>query len=363
MIHSYQAFAELIKVSIGNEQTLSIIPTSEEWKMLFVEARKHCLLGICFAGVSKIRAMHQKMGVNTVPQSLYLTWLGLASKIMQRNEEMTKQCVEVQNRFKRDGFDSFILKGQGVEASYPSELRGLRQSGDIDLWVIGKPKSVLAYIEKWHPLHHCDYMHTHFDYFKNTEVEVHYRPWISRNLARNCKLQQLAREYHKMGKLVRTGSGIVIPTNTFQVIHVLNHVYWHLLVEGVGLRQMLDLYFVIKSLEDKDEVMKTIKWIDLEKFARAAMWVLGEVFGMKREGMLCEPSETEGRFLLEEIMKAGNFGKFDSRIKHTGGESRLKLMRTWMKHSFRLFKHYPKDVIWNPIGIVWLSMRGRMIRI
>lgn len=42
-------------------------------------------------------------------------------------------------------------------------------------------------------------------------------------------------------------------------------------------------------------------------FASASMWVQGEAFGMKRDCMLCDPLEKDGRFLLDEIFRAGNF--------------------------------------------------------
>ena len=275
---------------------------------------------------------------------------------------MSKQCVVIQKTFQNAGFGSYILKGQGIDTFYDAPLRGLRQSGDIDIWVIGEPNSILKYISRHHPLNHCDYMHTHFDFFKDTEVEVHYRPWISRNLFRNFRLQKLASMFLASDCALVVDDGMVIPSKNFTVLHVLHHIYWHLLVEGVGLRQMLDLYFVLKKIDDHEEIMKTIRWLRLEKFTSAAMWVLDEVFSMKREEMLCEPSEKEGRFLLDEILRAGNFGHYDKGIKHKKNESNAYIFLKWLKHSLRLLKHYPSDVLWNPIGTVWLSLRGKMVK-
>ena len=45
-------------------------------------------------------------------------------------------------------------------------------------------------------------MHTHVDFFKNTDVEVHFRPWISRNLIRNYRLQKLSRKFGKKSFVV-----------------------------------------------------------------------------------------------------------------------------------------------------------------
>lgn len=356
---SNKLFTDLIKIAIGTTDLAAFNPSPEEWETLYNEARRQSLFGICFAGVRRVRQYQQAQGLETIPASLYLKWLGVASRIMQRNELMSKQCVVIQKTFQNAGFGSYILKGQGIETFYDAPLRGLRQSGDIDIWVIGEPNSILKFISRHHPLNHCDYMHTHFDFFKDTEVEVHYRPWISRNLFRNFRLQKLASKFLASDCALVVDDGMVIPSKNFTVLHVLHHIYWHLLVEGVGLRQMLDLYFAVKSVDNKEELFKTVRWLGLGKFASASMWVLGEVFGMKHECMLCEPSEKEGRFLLDEILRAGNFGHYDKRIKHVENESNVSLVIKWLIHSLRLFKHYPIDVLWNPIGIVWLSMKGR----
>lgn len=42
----------------------------------------------------------------------------MAAKIQQRNEVVNRQCVEVQSKVSSDGFQSFIMKGQGNAALY-----------------------------------------------------------------------------------------------------------------------------------------------------------------------------------------------------------------------------------------------------
>ena len=93
-------------------------------------AKKQSLVGVCFAGVQKLVNQHLEP-----PEMLYLTWMGMAAKIQQRNEVVTKQCVELQAKLSADGVRTSILKGQAVASIYPEHLRGLRQSGDIDFYV------------------------------------------------------------------------------------------------------------------------------------------------------------------------------------------------------------------------------------
>ena len=77
--------------------------------------------------------------------------------------------------------------------------------------------------------------------------------------------------------------------------------------------------------------------------------------------MICEPNEKEGRFLLNEIMQAGNFGKYDERIKRPS-KSPLKgdffsprVLHTIekTKHNLRLLKHYPEEVFCEPFFRVY----------
>lgn len=122
---SNKLFTDLIKIAIGTTDFAAFNPSPEEWETLYNEARRQSLLGICFAGVRRVRQYQQAQGLETIPASLYLKWLGVASRIMQRNELMSKQCLEVQKAFQNAGFGSYILKGQGIETFYDAPLRGL----------------------------------------------------------------------------------------------------------------------------------------------------------------------------------------------------------------------------------------------
>lgn len=101
---SNKLFTDLIKISIGTADIAVFNPSPEEWETLYNEARRHSLLGICFAGVRSVRQYQLAQGLETIPASLYLKWLGVASRIMQRNEKMSEQCLEVQKAFQSADF-------------------------------------------------------------------------------------------------------------------------------------------------------------------------------------------------------------------------------------------------------------------
>ena len=165
-------------------------------------------------------------------------------------------------------------------------------------------------------------MHTHVDFFKNTDVEVHFRPWISHNLIRNYRLQKLSRKFGKKSFVVNKNNNLIVPAHLFNVVHVLHHIYWYFLVEGVGLRQVLDLYFLSINNRNSD-IIVIIKQLSMFKFTSAVMWVLMEAFGFNKEFLPCKPNQKEGRFLLSEILKDGNLGHYDVRENHVIYESRI----------------------------------------
>ena len=113
-------------------------------------------------------------------------------------------------------------------------------------------------------------------------------------------------------QILGNGSEIVAPDAQFNLVYILLHIYKHLFVEGIGLRQLMDYYFVLRTSGAEDlnnvKVRKALKSLGLEKFVSAVMWVLAEVFGLPEECMISEPDRKEGEWLLGDIMRNGTWG-------------------------------------------------------
>lgn len=357
-----EIFFELIQVALGGRVCLSHSPTDEEWKQLYDMAKKQSLVGICFAGVQKLvdSEMEDYCGMSELQ---YLTWMGMAAKIQQRNETVNKQCIELQDRFTKEGFRSCILKGQGNAENYGS-LALLRQSGDIDIWVEGGYEKVMAWVQKVAPTREVNQHHAHFDCFPDTEVEIHYYPFVLNNPFRNKVLKRYFAEsessqFSHQAKLP-DGSTIIAADNSFNLVFQLVHIFHHLFTEGIGLRQLMDYYFVVRTVQEVQEVQRVVYDLGLNTFASALMWVLGEVFGLEEEYMLWTPDEKNGKFLLNEIMLAGNFGHHDERVP--------KNMSYWKSfwylnfHNLRLIRFDYWSWFWTPImrikGFVWRRVNG-----
>ena len=237
---------------------------------------------------------------------LYLTWMGMAAKIQQRNQIVDEQCGALQKRLSAKGFRSCILKGQGVGRLYAEHLRGLRQSGDIDIFVDCGFKDAMTYCIKSFGHVDFDYMNAHIPIYEDTEVELHWTLQVMTNLFYNAKLQRWV-ESNKNEILGSEMSSVDTPfsTPTLKInrFYILLHAYNHMMGEGLGLRQLMDYYFVLQSEiatdECKKESCELMKSFGMKKFASAVMWIMQDVFGLNAQYLLCETDAREGRFVLK----------------------------------------------------------------
>lgn len=376
-------FFELVRVAIGTQETLSRYPSEDEWMEVFDLAVKQSLVGVCFVGLQRLGADaddgFEKIGMS---EGLYLNWMGMAAQINMKNDVVNEQCVELQKRLEADGLRSSILKGQAVAMLYGEELRGFRQSGDIDIYVDCGRERAIEYARSIQGDVNWDYKHLHLKVFDastssataaGTEVEMHYVPEVFLNLRKNRKLQKWFKEPEVQSSLFQvcpsTGSGtnFTTPSVEFNLFYILLHTYRHFLYEGVGMRQLMDYFFVLRS-EDVDESMrqrafKTISSFEMTRFASGIMWIMNEVLGMPEQFLLCEPDEKEGRYILDEVMASGNFGHHDKRLADDKMHGKVLAIKKILKHNLHLLTHYPGDTLWAPIWIVYHWFWKRMHRI
>lgn len=353
----------LIRLSIGTSNSISSQPSSDDWAKLYRIAVKQSLVGVCFAGVRKYMKIAQQSGEKpSLSQKLYYQWLGTAAQIQQRNELMNRRCVELQSKLSSFGFNSSILKGQGIAAHY-GDLKNFRQPGDIDVYVdCGREKAIEYARSIGQESVDWDYKHLHLKLFKDTEVEMHYRPEVLLNLVKNMKLQRWFQSDEVQGKIYQQNGQIITPSVDFNLFYILLHIYRHFLYEGVGLRQLMDYFFVLKSVSqqtDKTLSLEAIEAFGMKRFARGIMWIMQHVFGLEDQYLLYEPDEKEGSYILHQIMIGGNFGHYDERLKTDKGQGKFSAITKILKHNLHLLSHYPADVIWAPmwIGYHWCWKR------
>jgi len=345
-------YIELVQVSIGKKSNLSRNLSNDEWETIFLFCQKQAIIGIMLPAIDILSKEGQK-----IPLSVLYEWIGLGEQIRQQNNLMNKYCKEIQFLLSEKGIKSSVLKGQGISKYYSEPLQQLRQPGDIDVFINCGRKIAIKLVRKigqqdleW------DYKHVRLSMMGNLEVELHYRVEFISNLICNHKLQKWFKRNENL--MYQDFGNIVIPSMQFNLFYLLLHIYRHFLHEGVGIRQLMDYYFVLvkangnfvqyTSGESINDILKSMKML---KFASGIMWVLEKVFLMEKKLMFCQPSEKEGTFILNVIMTGGNFGHSDERINRYTGKLGRKLKE--LKHSVHIFSRYPSEMFWTPIWIVY----------
>ena len=153
------------------------------------------------------------------------------------------------------------------------------------------------------------------------------------------------------------GAGdIAIPTTAFNVVYQLTHLYHHFFDEGIGMRQIIDYYYVVNNdelLAIKDTLQKELKHLGLWKFAGAVMYVLYEALGLSEEKMIAPMDEKRGKLLLAEILNGGNFGKHFTKYGHftQQGMAKKYFLKIWRNMHF--VRYYPAEDLSEPIFRTW----------
>ncbi|MBO7603405.1 MAG: nucleotidyltransferase family protein [Bacteroidales bacterium] len=342
-------FFELIQIAIGKRESLTRVPQNrEEWDELLKIAGQHNLLAFTFPVIDRL---HDEVDV---PLGVYSRWAMTAEKVAAKGNFQKDACVRLYKGFLEHGFRSCILKGQAAGALYPDP--SLRQGGDIDIWVEGDRKEIVDFLRSRFEVHKVVYHHCDVNMIKGVSVEVHFTPtWMNAPLS-NRRLQRwIAAQEPAQFSNFDPNLGFNVPTLEFDAVYMLLHIYRHVLEEGIGLRQLLDYYYVLQHLDGdgRRAVMEHLGTLRLGKFAAAVMYVLQKVFLMDDSRLLCPPHEREGAFLLEEIMLSGNFGKFDSRNAHEKGEGLVKHSKRKLTRGLRYLLHYPSEVLGMPVFMCW----------
>lgn len=344
-----ELFFSLIRCGIGNEKALPYTPTPEQWHELFDIAKKQTLAGIAFAGIKELQQEQRP------PKEILLQWFQLSNIIQKKNAGLNRKSAFVAERFLRDGFRNCILKGQGAAQLYPDPT--LRTPGDIDIWLEGGHEKVLTYVKKY--INNCDptYHHVDFPITPDLDIEIHYRPTWMYNPFADKRMQAYfdGQADEQFCNTVHTAEGnFNAPTATFNRIYMLLHIYRHLFFEGIGMRQLLDYYFVMKQgMTDKEKELyrNTTREFGIERFAGAVMYVMQHMFHLDCSQMPVEPNTRHGKFLLREVMLAGNFGKHDTRYIQNEGIFPKLFNNT--RRLLTLMWYYPQEALWIPYFKLW----------
>ena len=268
------------------------------WQQLYTFASKQSLLGFCFDFIERLgKEYSEELKQNPMGRDLLMTWMGAAQQIRRQNMKVNVVASKLYSMLRENGLRCCILKGQGNALMYPNPYS--RTPGDIDVWVNASREYLTEYAKCHFKLEDDIRFHHLETTLDGVPVELHFFPGIMNNPIYHARLQKWFKRNADLqcSNVVSLPDGIgeiAIPTTAFNVVYQLTHLYHHFFDEGIGMRQIIDYYYVVnndESLVIRDTLQRELKHLGLWKFAGAVMYVLHEALGLSEEKLIAPIDE------------------------------------------------------------------------
>lgn len=350
-----------LRYCLEDKVDLSMVVSNMDWRQLYSFATKQTIIGICFDGIKRLSEEYpEELKKNPIERDLLMTWMGVSQQIRRQNMKVNGVAAKLYSMLREDGLRCCILKGQGNALMYPNAYS--RNPGDIDVWVNASREQITEYAKKHFELGD-DIRYQHIETsVDGVPVELHFFPCTMNNPIYNARLQKWFKRNADLqcSNVVSLPDGIgeiAIPTTAFNVVYQLTHLYHHFFDEGIGMRQIIDYYYVVSMLNVNCEMLtwlqKELKHLGLWKFAGAVMYVLHEALGISEEKMIAPMDEKRGKLLLAEILNGGNFGKHFTKYGHftQQGMAKKYFLKIWRNMHF--VRYYPAEALSEPFFRTW----------
>lgn len=320
------------------------MPQISDWQAIYDFADKQKITGICDPSNYSV----------SIQRDLLFKWVGEIQQIKIRSALLNQRTVTLYTLLQKAGFRCCILKGQGNAEMYPDPL--LRMPGDIDVWIDAEEKVIKDYVKSLFPDAEDSFKHIKFPIFSDVPVDVHRTPLKFRHPVLQRHLQQWINDNKKeqfehFVKLTGTDVDVAVPTARYNVIYQLGHIMTHLFDEGIGLRHLVDYFYVLKELEgiskeEKEQINAEWKKMGMSKLASAVMWIEKEVLGLPEHLLLITPNKQLGMKILDDVLDGGNFGKYSQRQKNVGRGRVNKRMAT-LRRLYSLYPFFPGETFFR----------------
>ena len=351
---------DFLKYCLDRKDNMSNVVADIDRQQLYSFASKQAILGLCFNGFERLgREYSDELKQNPIERDLLMTWMGKAQQIRRQNMKVNAVAAKLYSKFRVDGLRCCILKGQGNALMYPNPYS--RTPGDIDVWIDASREEITEYAKRHFNLEDDIRFHHLETTMDGVPVELHFFPCTMNNPIYNARLQKWFKRNADLqcSNVVSLPDGIgeiAIPTTAFNVVYQLTHLYHHFFDEGIGMRQIIDYYYVVNNdelLVIRDTLQRELKHLGLWKFARAVMYVMHEALGISEEKMIVPMDEKRGKLLLEEILNGGNFGQHFTKYGHftQQGMAKKYFLKIWRNMHF--VRYYPAEAQSEPIFRTW----------
>lgn len=288
-----------------------------------------------------------------------LTLVGTVQQIRLQNALMDNAVVELSQKLKKENIRFLVVKGQTLAALYSD--KALRQSGDVDFLVhfndwqraILLVKSGSIKSENYsdtQSLKHVEWQSGGVQYemhkiLADFAAPAHKRYWD------NVVMEGLWE--HPFSIEINCCS---VPTLApiYNILYTFVHIFNHLIVEGIGLRQFCDLYKLLVKFNLDEEEAETLKnhlrCIGMLKGFTAAEAVLTDFLGMEERLVpipILQSDHKIATMMMDNIMEMGNFGQNKQYAQSGGLVHAIQHLVRIALQSRKFYKCAPAEARWR----------------
>lgn len=291
--------------------------TKEEFAQILKLAKEQTILGLVFDVLKDVKVE------GTLNKSLVFETIGLTEQLKHQNAIINRELSSFANRSQDAGLKYLVVKGQTIGCLYANPR--LRAAGDIDFLV----PDISSHLSEVFPDVQLPAIMKEkelgFEY-NHVTYELH-----TRLIDFGCKKHQkvwenlIAEEWGKNYFVEIDGVKVRTLSPTINAVYLFLHLYFHLIREGVSLRQFCDWAIMLHHYRneiDKDVLKGILLQLDMIKGYKAFGTILIDELGLPEEdfplSLADEDRGMKGK-ILEDIFKGGNFGKHNHKAKSAIG--------------------------------------------
>lgn len=314
--------------------------TANQFQQVMALADDQTVAGLVFDVLKdkKIEGMNDAMPIYDA--------IGLTEQIKQQNAVVNKELLWFIVRCQEVRLDCMIVKGQTLAALYLSP--DLRLSGDIDFLTTqiaqvqqvfpdaGIPKRLL---EKEFAFSHNDITYELHTRLIDFGCKKHQKLWD----------EQEAREWHQKYSAKVDGVEVRTLSPTMNAAYLFIHLFFHLIREGVSLRQFCDWAVFLHThcgQIDRNKLSDIILCLDMLDGYKAFGSVLVDELGLPENEFPMKITDENRQWkekILYDVFRGGNFGKKNHQARTALGY-KFETLRMAVRNSFRYYKLAPSEM-------------------
>ena len=339
-------FLAFIKFSLMGGDYPHGLLTETNWKEQQVMAKSQTVSGIFFNAVSKLPAELRP------PQQMLMKLNSYVVYYESMNNMLNERTCSIFEQYRNMGLHPILLKGQGAATLYKNPE--LRVFGDIDIYVPDGGQKLIDWVKQNADSINYDPRHDHILAYswQGASIENHMCLLKFYNKRLFARMESIVQEVLKLDNypdhVIINNKAIEVLPPTIGLLYLIVHFSRHLIVSGVGIRQLCDITLHIHRLHDKIDSELLCKWLDMlemRHMANAVAAACVKYLGLQPEEVPYDyRSDDWGHKaddLIQIVLDGGNSGYWQKLGQKKSVFSRAHL---YLKQQFRIYPYMPKEV-------------------